>query len=242
MLERHRTTVPRLTPFVAVALLIPTGVAAAQMKPRGSLMARTFEQPAPQAQSGERHALRDTSMFAIAPPEIRTFQVHDLVQIIVRESSRAESSQELETEKEYLLDGRISAWPHLDLVDLLQLQLEAGNTQDLPEVRLGLAKGFEGDGDYSREDDFTARLTAEVIDILPNGNLILEARTNIRTDEETSEMKVTGVCRPDDITAANTLLSSQVHDLKIEKIHAGELKKTTEKGIIAKIIDAIFAF
>jgi len=88
----------------------------------------------------------------------------------------------------------------------------------------------------------TDRLTAEIISVLPNGNLILEARTFIKTDEEESMMKVTGVCRPEDISTANSILSNLIHDLRIEKMHTGELKKVNEKGIISRVLEAIFAF
>jgi flagellar L-ring protein precursor FlgH len=210
--------------------------------PSSSLMVNVVVDAEPQDEDGERHALRDASMFAIAPPEPRRFAKHDLVQILVRETSRAESKHELETEKDYELEGAIEAWPDIRLSELLQLQMRAGRTSNLPRLGIEANKEFEGEGDYKREDDFTARLTAEVIDVLPNGNLILEARTFIKTDEEESSMKVTGVCRPADVTAANTVLSSQIHDLRVEKVHKGELKQTNEKGIIAKVLDTIFAF
>ncbi len=181
-------------------------------------------------------------MFAVAPVEPRVFNEHDLIEIIVRESSSAESTQETETKKKYKLDGSISAWPDLSLSDLLNLQAYAGRTVGLPEVKVDFKKDFKGEGDYVREDDFTARLTAEVIEVLPNGNLVIEARTHIKTDEEEASIKVTGVCRPDDVTAANSVLSNQIHDLKVEKVHKGQLKKANEKGIIAKFFDTIFAF
>ena len=62
------------------------------------------------------------------------------------------------------------------------------------------------------------------------------------TDEEIQTIGLSGICRPDDVTAANTILSNQIHDLTIQKINEGELKKTNEKGIIAKILDTVFAF
>lgn len=188
------------------------------------------------------HELRDTSMFAVKPPEPRTFMKHDLVQIIVRESSRAKSTHDLETEKEYTLEGAITAFPRLSLSDLLDFQVEAGRTTGLPRVGVDFSNEFTGEGEYQRRDDLTARLTAEIIEILPNGNLILEARTFIKNDEEEMSIKVTGICRPDDISFANTILSNQIHDLHIEKMHEGELKKASEKGIIARVLDAIFAF
>lgn len=188
------------------------------------------------------HALRSMSMFAIAPPKPRTFQVHDLVQIIVRETSQAKSSQDLETKKESKFDGRVGAWPSFNLNDLLNFQLQGGSSTNLPAVNLEFTKDFQGEGDYERKDDLTARLTAEVIQVLPNGNLVLEARTNIKNDKEEQTIKATGICRPADITAANTILSNQLHDLTIDKVHKGELREAGQKGIISKVLETVFAF
>ncbi len=190
----------------------------------------------------EPHALRDVSMFAVASPESREFQKHDLIQIVVRETSRVDTRHQLDAEKEYSIDGSIPRWPDLSLRDLLDLSIDAGRTTGRPELELDFNKGFSGNGRYRRQDDLTARLTAEVIEVLPNDSLVLEARSHIKTDEEEATIKVTGICRPEDVTVANTILSNQLHDLKIEKMHEGELKKANEKGIIAKVLDTIFAF
>lgn len=210
--------------------------------PTSSLMARSLGNAESVDANGEQHALRAGSMFAVAPAKPRKFAQHDLLQIIVQESSKAESTHETEAKKDYKLDGKVSAWPDLNLQDLLNLRLFAGRSAGLPELGLDFAKDFKGDAEYKREDEFTTRLTAEVIEVLPNGNLILESRTYIKTDEEEAAIKVTGICRPEDVSAANSILSNQMHDLKIEKMHKGELKRTNEKGIIAKMLDTIFAF
>ncbi|MCA9297251.1 MAG: flagellar basal body L-ring protein FlgH [Phycisphaerales bacterium] len=209
--------------------------------PSSSLLAN---RPLPRLDSaGEPgHQLAAVSMFYVAEPEPREFQVHDLVQIIVRESSTTRRSQELQTKKEFDLDGGVSAWPAFDLAQLLQLRLQAGETSGLPEVNLDFNKKFKGDGEYQREDELTDRLTAQVVEILPNGNLVLEARTSIKTDEEISVMKITGTCRSDDVSPANSILSSQMHGLTIERTNEGELKRTNTKGLIAKVLEAVFAF
>jgi flagellar L-ring protein precursor FlgH len=231
------------SPLAMTAVVaLPFALAGPSARAQESLMAQNVAASQPLAKSGVGHALRDASMFAIAPPELRVFKEHDLVEIVVRESSSAERSHELEAGKDYRLDGSIGAWPAFQLPDLLELQLRGSDTDNLPRLNVDFKKDFDGEGDYSREDDFTARLTAEVIEVLPNGNLVLEARTTIKTDEEESTIKVTGVCRQDDVSAANQVFSSNLHDLRVEKLNQGELKKANEKGIIAKILDTIFAF
>ena len=238
-----------LMPFLAALVLIASSTSAQSARqttpPAGSasssLLAGAAATPAGPAAEDE-HALRSVSMFAVTVPKPRTFNKHDLIEIVVRETSRVEARHRLDAEKEYKLDGKITAWPDMRLADLLQLQLRAGRTTDLPNLGVEFGKEFEGEGRYRREDDLTARLTAEVIEVLPNGHLVLEARTHIKTDEEEATLRVTGICRPEDVSPANTILSSQIHDLEVEKIHKGELKKANEKGLIAKVLDFIFAF
>ncbi len=198
-----------------------------------------------QAASGdnlEPHALRAVSMFAIAPAESRIFHEHDLIQIIVRESTAGKATHDTDTEKDVRFKGAVTEWPDLQLANLLTGMIHAGSTENLPKVDLKFTKEFEGEGEYERRDDFTARLTSEVLQVLPNGNLILESRTQMKQDNEEFTLKVTGTCRPDDVTPANTILSSQLHDLKIEKITRGMLKKANEKGLFTQILDMLFAF
>lgn len=188
------------------------------------------------------HNLRAVSMFAIAPAESRVFHEHDLIQIIVRETVSAKSKHELETDKSVSIKGQVSQWPDLRLDNLLKGIIQAGSTATLPLIDAKIAKSFEGEGEYKRTDDFTARLTAEVLQILPNGNLILESHTSMKQDDEEFTLKVTGICRPDDVTPVNTILSNQLHDLKVEKINTGPLKNANKAGLFTRIIDTLFAF
>jgi flagellar L-ring protein precursor FlgH len=211
--------------------------------PSSSLLVNTpIEQNPHHDKKYEPHALHDVSLFAIIPPKPREFVVHDLVQIIVRETSAAKSSSDLKTKKEEKLDGKVEEWPDFNITDLLNLSLHAGDSSNSPAVKLDFTKDFQGEGDYERKDDLTARVTAEVMDVLPNGNLVLEARTYIKTDKEEQTMKVTGICRPDDVTTLNTINSNQIHDLSIEKVHKGSLKDVSQKGLLTKLLETFFAF
>lgn len=226
---------------IPIILALTVGLLAASAHAQSSsLLMRAYE--APETAPADATVAAATSLFHVPPPEPRRFAVHDLVQIIVHETSRAKSTHELETEKEFNVNGRIDAFPDLNLEDLLSLRLFAGRTTALPELDATFGKEFTGDGEYERRDDLTGRISAEVIEVLPNGNLVLEARTVIRTDDELQEMKLTGVCRPDDVSLLNTVLSNQVHDLRIQKDHEGELREANRKGIIAQVFDLFFAW
>ena len=78
---------------------------------------------------------------------------------------------------------------------------------------------------------------ATILDIKPNGTMVLEARKSLRSDEEAFTLVAVGVCRVNDISADNTILSSQLADLFVEKQHEGYLKKAAEKGPLTKLFD-----
>lgn len=202
-----------------------------------SLVARSM-------QSKQSETVQDGgSLFTVNPPKPRKFLEHDLVQIIVQEVAEARSEQELDTDKRYGLGAEAGAWTTLNFSNIFAGGFFSGTSDEkLPVFEVEGAKEFDGEGDYRRKDYLTARITAEVLEVLPNGNLVLEARSTIITDEEKTTMKLTGICRQADITAANTLMSYQLHDARIEKIHSGEVRNSATKGILAKALDFIFAF
>jgi len=219
--------------------LFVTGAAAAPVPasgPRGDTAGLLDDELSP--------AIADVSLTAIrvAPP--RVFQLHDLVTIVVTESTQADTSASLDTEKKVSVDGEVTDFVNLDLAKLLRLTFEPTNAAGGgdPTVGVDFSNKFEGDGTYKRKDSMTARITAEVVDIKPNGNLVLEARKYIRNDKESLALTVTGVCQPIDVTAGNTVLSTQLFDLRVDSKHSGEVRRATKKGLITKLFDLIFNF
>jgi flagellar L-ring protein precursor FlgH len=105
-----------------------------------------------------------------------------------------------------------------------------------------MARNFKGEGNLDRTDKFTARIQAEVVDVKPNGTLVLQARGRTKHDEEEQEFVLSGICRADDITADNTVLSSQLFDLSLEKRTKGDVRSATKRGWGGKLLDAISPF
>jgi len=213
------------------------------IRTNSSLMALALSRPARYAkQPVAPGTIEAMSLFAVRSPEERHFGKHDLIQIIVREASRAKTGQMLDTKKDYTLAAEV-AWANFSFDAFGQPGVATSSGQhDAPVFEAIGKKKLKGEGDYDRSDEFVTRMTAEVIEVLPNGNLVLEARTTITNDKEATCIKLTGMCRPEDITSGNTVLSNQIHDLKIEKMNTGFVKDAADKGILAQILDAIFAF
>lgn len=184
--------------------------------------------------------LRATSLMYIEPPKPREFAVHDLVTIIVEETTKSEASQTLETNKTYDINAAMNQFPSLR--HLLELQVQNGDTQRTADLGVNFDSDFKGEGDYERTDRFVARITAEVIDVKPNGTVVIEARKRIDKDGEIQTIILSGTCRREDVTTQNTLLSSQLADLTVSMKTEGQVTKAGKKGIIPRALEGLFNF
>ena len=97
-------------------------------------------------------------------------------------------------------------------------------------------------GEYEREDRFSARIAAEILEVKPNGTVVLEARKRIEKDDEIQTILIAGKVRTEDITLQNTVLSSQLADLTLSVQNEGEVRDAAKKGFLTKLFDTIFAF
>ncbi len=224
------------TLFVALSLVI-TGFAGGQSLYEN----RTVGVPTDihgNAQPSE--SLTGYSMFVITPPPPKRLEIHDLVTIVVNEVSRASRSQSLETEKDYQSEARLSRFPSLS--DLIEARLVSDDVASNDLLDINASREFAGEGEYERADRLTARIQAEVIDIKPNGVLVLEARSMIQTDDEVQVFVLSGNCRSEDVTEQNTVQSSQLHNLRIASRNDGEIHDAAKKGVIPKVLETVFNF
>lgn len=184
--------------------------------------------------------LTAVSLYAVEPPKPREFAEHDLVTIIISERNKFERDQSLDTQKNY--DNRVAIDSFIDLMKLLELRVETNSRQPILNVDLNARQRFKGEGEYEREDRMTARVTARVLEIKPNGTLLLEARTSLVTDAEEQIITLSGLCRAEDVTNANTVQSNQIFDLRLDVQHSGQVKKTSKKGLIPQVVETILNF
>ncbi len=185
-------------------------------------------------------ALAGFSLTAVQPPRPRTYTVHDLVTIIVEETSTQSADQQLKTDKTYNNSTDVNA-----LIDpwlLLELQLRPGSLSKEKLLDIANKSKFDGKGSYTRSDKLQLRIQAEIIDVKPNGTLVLEAKKTLDKNGETQLTVLSGRVRRDDITAANTVLSSQLADLTIVTRSEGQVDKAGKKGWIPRALETLFAF
>jgi len=156
--------------------------------------------------------------------------VGDLVTIVIVEEARASQSATTKTGKEASVE--IGPWGGL----LAQL---VG-----PELTLSLQAGaqdrLEGGGTTTRGGSLRARMTARVVEVLPNGNLVIEGHQSIRVNGEEQEIVVSGIVRPQDIRPDNTVLSTHVADARIVFQGSGTLGEKQRPGLLTRLFRWLF--
>jgi flagellar L-ring protein FlgH len=183
---------------------------------------------------------QQTSLLAIDPPRAREFRRHELVTIIVDEVSRQQAEQSLKTDKSYGIDATLSA--ALDPWELLEARLRQADIERLRLIDAAAKQRFDGKGRFERNDRFTTKIQAEVIDVKPNGVLVLEARRHVSMGRETTITVLSGICRQEDITGNNTVFSSQIANLTLVSRQEGQVDAAGRKGLISRVLETIFAF
>lgn len=222
------------TTIIAAALLASPATAQ-------SLFVKALDEgPALAAREAATTEMAQSSMLFVTPPEPRTFMKHDLITIIVDETSQQKSSQSLDTEKKSSANLTLNAI--LDPWELLEMRLRQGDTANTKILGTDFKRKFEGDGEYARSDRFSAKITAEIIEIKPNGTLVLQATKTITKDSEVQTLVLSGVARQEDITNRNTILSSQIASLSMNLQNTGELRESSKKGFLTRVLDKIFDF
>lgn len=211
--------------------------AAAGMRRHGSSLMRATMQ----ARSDPGQArLADVSFMAVPEPIPRTLRKHDQVTIIVREESEFRSKGTTKTKKKDAFEAQLEEFVRLKIRNA---EIEGGALGARPpSIKLGGSRDFKGEGQVDRSDRFTTRVQAEVLDVKPNGTLVLQARSRIRTDDEERFFILTGVCRVEDVSADNTILSSQLYDKHLEQNSKGNVRNATRKGWLGNLLDVISPF
>ncbi len=106
---------------------------------------------------------------------------------------------------------------------------------------LGVRK-YDGKGSTQRNSDVRARITARVVEVLPNGDLRIEALKLVRINKETEQVAVTGIVRPSDLNSDNAVQTISIGDLRVEFNGKGVASKDNAPGWLFRLFDKITPF
>ncbi len=114
------------------------------------------------------------------------------------------------------------------------------NPSDLVDVNS--ATTTQGSGQVDREEEIETNVAAVVTQVLPNGNLVVEGRQEIRVNFEVREIIVAGIVRPEDISADNTVNSEKIAEARISYGGRGHITDVQQPRYGQQFLDIILPF
>lgn len=111
-----------------------------------------------------------------------------------------------------------------------------------PTAKGSMKDEFKGTGETTREGKLIGTITAKVVEVMPNGNLVLESRKEITINNEKQFFVLRGMIRPDDVAADNTILSSKVADAQVYFVGKGVVQDKQSPGWLVRLLDKVWPF
>jgi len=101
---------------------------------------------------------------------------------------------------------------------------------------------FDGSGSTSRQETLQATISTKVVDVLPNGNLMIEGRRSVKVNNEEQIIVLTGTVRSRDVSSDNSISSALIADAKINYAGKGIISDRQKPGWLMNVLDAIWPF
>jgi len=160
-------------------------------------------------------------------------KVGDILTVIVSETTTANKEATTETKRDTAIDGQVTsaffpAW--------------GTHKGQLPIWGVDSSQTYTGEGKTDRKASLSGRIAVVVVDVLPNGNLVVEGKRAVVVNGEDEVMVLRGVVRPRDIGPDNTVLSTYIADAAIDFSGKGVVSERQRPGLITRFIDLLRLF
>lgn len=169
--------------------------------------------------------------------DVKARRTGDIVTVIIKEQAKASKQATTDTERSSSISAGISTFFGLE-------QTVADKTKINPSSMISASSGneFSGSGKTTRSEDLVATLTTQVVEVYPNGNLKIRGGKSVAVNNENQIIYLTGIVRPYDVTAANTVDSSNILNAQITYTGKGAISDKQKPGWMMRIFDNTWPF
>jgi flagellar L-ring protein precursor FlgH len=164
----------------------------------------------------------------------RAHQVGDILTVKVRIADKAEIDNETKRSRTSLEDANVT-----DILGMSKLPIL--KKVPIPGKVIGTdsTASNEGKGSVNRSEDLRTNVAAVVTQVLPNGNMVIEGRQEIRVNYELRELVVGGIVRPEDIESDNTLESTKIAQARIAYGGRGQISDVQQPRYGQQVLDIV---
>jgi flagellar L-ring protein precursor FlgH len=167
----------------------------------------------------------------------RACRVGDIVTILVQENTTATKDNTTKTSKQSSVDAAIASFLYSPAASGLMTK---GGT--MPTLKFSNKSDFTGGGSINNSQQIVASVAVRVIDVLPNGNLVIEGTRESAFSGEQQTVVLRGTIRRDDILANNTIYSYNISDATIKIVSKGTITDAQRKGWFHRLWDKLSPF
>ncbi len=191
--------------------------------------------PASLAPNGSLWPQASGSLFA----DLKATRIGDLITITISEESKGSKAATTSTSREKNSSGQFSfsgagVGP--------SASSNASAAASFGPYSGKFSNSFKGDGSTSKTDSMSAYMTATVVDVLPNGNLIVRGSRWTKVNDELQQIILEGMVRPADISRNNSVNSQSVAEAKIFLVGKGPVTQHQKPGWLNQFVDLINPF
>ena len=167
----------------------------------------------------------------------RASGIGDLITVLVDESTSLTSSQQTSREKSSNIANEVKQFLFSPVAS--KFGTKKG---ELPKTEISTSSGSEGGGLVTNRQTLRSRASVIVVDVLPNGNFIIEGVRAVSFSGQQYYAKLRGIVRPYDVSRTNTILSSSIADARIEYVSQGSLSNAEKEGWLSRTLNKINPF
>lgn len=197
-----------------------------------------FEDPAPRPAADYSNGSIWQSTSASLTDDLKARRRGDIITIVISETASASKEAKTGTSRDSSVSAGIP-----NLFGQEATGFVKNNFLDLANlIKANANTSFKGSGSTSRQENLKATITARVVDVQANGNLMIEGRRNIKVNEEDQIIVLEGIVRSRDIAPDNTVNSIYVADARISYSGRGIVSDQQSPGWLMNIINKIWPF
>ncbi len=163
----------------------------------------------------------------------------DLIKIRVDLGARMSSDGEIQRRKNSQYDALLNDWVLLNGLRNVKPDPQADGDQRIRGTNNQL---YRATGELETSESIKFNITATVADILPNGNVVLEAHWKINNNNEQWIRSLSGVVARENIGPGNLVLGEDVADLHIGKQETGHVRDAYKRGWVTRLLDTFSPF
>ena len=169
----------------------------------------------------------------------RARSVGDILTVVIEIEDEAEISNV--TTRARSGSDQVNVTAAYGLPKIADTILSGSNTLN-PGVSAEGAQDSSGSGQISREEEITLRLAATVMNVLPNGHLVIRGSQEVRVNFELRDLQIAGIVRPEDISRQNVITYDKIADARIAYGGRGQITDLQQPRYGQQIVDLISPF